>query len=88
MSRPLRLEFAGALYHVTSRGDRREAIYEDDPDRHMFLSLFDQLCEAHTGYAIIDAYQSGEYTLEHIRGHFGLHYSTVSAIVRNHKSKT
>jgi putative transposase len=33
MSRPLRLEFAGALYHVTSRGDRREDIYESDADR-------------------------------------------------------
>lgn len=39
MSRPLRLEFAGALYHVTSRGDRREAIYEDDVDRHGFLKI-------------------------------------------------
>ena len=29
MVRPLRLEFDGALYHVTSRGDRREDIYED-----------------------------------------------------------
>ena len=47
MARPLRLEFAGALYHITSRGDRREAIYEDDADRHMFLSLLDQVCEAH-----------------------------------------
>ncbi len=28
MARPLRLEFAGALYHVTARGDRREDIYE------------------------------------------------------------
>ena len=27
MSRPLRIEFPGAVYHVTSRGDRREAIY-------------------------------------------------------------
>lgn len=46
IARPLRLEFAGALYHVTSRGDRREAIYEDDADRHLFLSLLDQVCEA------------------------------------------
>jgi hypothetical protein len=30
MSRPLRIEFPGACYHVTARGDRREAIYEDD----------------------------------------------------------
>ena len=28
MSRPLRIELAGGLYHVTSRGDRREAIYD------------------------------------------------------------
>jgi hypothetical protein len=29
MARPLRIEFAGALYHLTSRGDGREAIYGD-----------------------------------------------------------
>lgn len=39
MARPLRLEFAGALYHVTARGDRREAIYEDDVDRQRFLDV-------------------------------------------------
>ena len=33
MSRPLRIEFPGAVYHVTSRGDRREPIYRDDNDR-------------------------------------------------------
>ena len=27
MARPLRLEFAGAVYHVTSRGDQREDIF-------------------------------------------------------------
>ena len=40
MARPLRIEHAGALFHVTSRGDRREAIYEDSTDRLMFLDLF------------------------------------------------
>lgn len=39
MSRPLRLEFPGALYHVTSRGDRREPIVEDDDDRLVWLSV-------------------------------------------------
>jgi REP element-mobilizing transposase RayT len=39
MARPIRLEFSGALYHVTARGDRRESIYEDDADREEFLSL-------------------------------------------------
>lgn len=39
MARPLRLEFAGAVYHVTNRGDRREAIFFDDEDRNVFLRL-------------------------------------------------
>ena len=39
MSRPLRLEFAGALYHLTARGDRQEPIFEDDHDRLVFLDL-------------------------------------------------
>ena len=33
MARPLRLELAGGLYHVTARGNRREAIYFNDEDR-------------------------------------------------------
>ena len=37
MARPLRLEFPGALYHVTSRGNAREDIYLDDDDRETFL---------------------------------------------------
>ena len=39
MSRPLRLEFAGALYHLTARGDRREPIFEDDEDRVQLLDV-------------------------------------------------
>jgi putative transposase len=39
MSRPLRIEFPGAVYHVTSRGDRREPIYRDDADRHRHLEI-------------------------------------------------
>jgi putative transposase len=45
MARPLRLEFSGALYHVTSRGNRRESIYETDDDRRLFLSVLDAACE-------------------------------------------
>ena len=33
MARPLRIEFPGGLYHVTTCGDRREAIYLSDADR-------------------------------------------------------
>jgi putative transposase len=42
MSRSSRLEFAGALYHITSKGERREDIYEDDTDRASFLSILDK----------------------------------------------
>ena len=44
MARPLRLEFSGALYHLTSRGDRQEDIFEDDADRVSFLSVLDKVC--------------------------------------------
>ena len=37
MTRPLRLEFSGALYHLTARGDLQEPIFEDDQDRLVFL---------------------------------------------------
>ena len=42
MSRPLRIEFPGAIYHVTSRGDRREPIYRDDEDRTTHLEVIAQ----------------------------------------------
>lgn len=45
MSRPLRIEFHGALYHITSRGDRGETIYEDDEDREIFLSVLAEVAE-------------------------------------------
>ena len=45
MSRPLRIELAGGLYHVTSRGDRREAIYFSDADRLQWLAILAEVCE-------------------------------------------
>ena len=45
MARPLRLELAGGLYHVTLRGDRREAIFLDDADRLVWLEVFAQTCK-------------------------------------------
>jgi putative transposase len=44
MARPLRLELAGALYHVTSRGDGREDIFLDDQDRLAWLEILGQVC--------------------------------------------
>ena len=45
MARPLRLEFAGALYHLTSRGDRREDIFRDNEDRQQWLEILGHVCE-------------------------------------------
>lgn len=39
MARPLRIQYEGALYHVTCRGNERKAIFKDDQDRNVFLEL-------------------------------------------------
>src|SRR3990172_5486818 len=58
MARPLRVEFDGATYHVTSRGNAREDIFDDDGDRKAFLEClgkvvdrFNWLCHA---YCLMD----------------------------------
>lgn len=58
MARPLRIEYPGAMYHVTSRGNARAAIFENDADRFLFLSIlsrtvkrFNWLCHA---YCLMD----------------------------------
>ena len=45
MSRPLRIEFSGALYHVMARGNAREDIFRNDADRLHFLSCLGAVCE-------------------------------------------
>jgi REP element-mobilizing transposase RayT len=45
MSRPLRIELSGGVYHVTSRGGGREAIYWSDVDREAWLALLGRVCE-------------------------------------------
>jgi REP element-mobilizing transposase RayT len=50
----LRIEFPGAVYLVTARGDGRQAIFRDDADRQQFLAflqgtaaLRQWVCHAH-----------------------------------------
>lgn len=47
MTRPLRLAFPGAIYHVTSRGNRRQNIYRNDVDRQVWLSILGRVCARH-----------------------------------------
>lgn len=44
MPRQLRVEYPGAIYHVMSRGDRREDIFHDDVDRQDFLKTLAETC--------------------------------------------
>lgn len=44
MPRPLRIEFPGAIYHVTSRGDRQQSIFHCDGDRRAWLEIFNDVC--------------------------------------------
>lgn len=50
MARPLRVEFDGALYHVTARGNERRAIFRTDRDRVLFL---DTLAECVRGHGLL-----------------------------------
>jgi len=54
MARPLRIEYDRAVYHITSRGNARKAIYGDDADREIFLETlhkvtkrYNWLCHAY-----------------------------------------
>ncbi len=58
MTRPLRIEFPGAIYHVISRGNASQIIYDDDKDRQVFLEILSRttqryhwLCHA---YCLMD----------------------------------
>ncbi|MTV36097.1 transposase [Duganella radicis] len=60
MTRPLRIEYPGALYHVTSRGDRKSAIFRDDTDRAMWLQTLAEVC-AHFRFSVHAFCQMGNH---------------------------
>ncbi len=45
MARPWRIQFEGAVYHITSRGNNRQDIFFDDGDRLKFLDFLGRACE-------------------------------------------
>jgi len=47
MARPLRIEFPGAIYHVTARGNERRGIVRDDVDRWKWRSLLERTVARH-----------------------------------------
>ncbi len=54
MSRPLRIQFPGALYLITSRGNERRKIFIDDEDRNKFLKLL--IVSLKTYRVVLNAY--------------------------------
>ncbi len=58
MARPLRIEFPGAWYHFTCRGNERNRIFKDDSDRKEFLSILKDSLEKYAtqlhGYVLME----------------------------------
>jgi putative transposase len=58
MTRPLRIEFPNAVYHVLNRGNARASIFDDDGDRILFLTIFTQVVKRYNwvchAYCLMD----------------------------------
>src|SRR5512139_4048541 len=63
MTRPLRIEFPGALYHVTARGNERKPIYRDAEDRQRFLQRL---------AGVVETYKLAVHTYVLMRNHYHL----------------
>ena len=51
MARKIRIEYAGAAYHVMARGNQGREIYADERDRKLWLETLGEACEK-TGWRI------------------------------------
>lgn len=63
MARPLRIEFAGALYHVTARGNARGDIYTHNDEREKYLGLLGNACKRFDWYCHAYCLMSNHYHL-------------------------
>jgi putative transposase len=63
MSRPLRIEFPGAVYHVTARGNRRSTIFADDADRHALIDILAKALDRHNAAALSYCLMGNHYHL-------------------------
>ena len=67
MARPLRIEYPGAVYHITLRGNAKQDIYRDDSDREKFLLILDLVVERfhwlYHSYCLMDNHYT--YLLRH-----------------------
>lgn len=89
MARPLRIEYPGAFYDVTSRGNERKAIYGNRADRERFLSYLESahdryraaihaFCLMENHYHLLVETPQGNLSeiLHHINGAYTNYYNT------------
>jgi len=63
MARPLRIEYPGAYYHITSRGNERKSIYKNYRDREKFLGYLESASERYGAVIHIYCLMSNHYHL-------------------------
>lgn len=58
MARPIRIEYPGAIYHITSRGNAQLPIYEINHDRKIFLGVLGEVVDRYNwlchAYCLMD----------------------------------
>ena len=94
MARHLRIEYPGALYHVTARGNDRRPIFETDEDRRHLLKLLAQGIERYEVHLYAYVFLTNHYHIavqtEHPNLHEFMHYLntayTVWANKRNRRT--
>jgi hypothetical protein len=93
MARPLRIQFEGAVYHVTSRGNARQGIFLGDDNPSDFLAplekLFEQIESRRDRHRLIhEAARAHHYKPQEVANHLGLHLTTISVIAKREASQT
>ena len=63
MARPLRIEYPGAFYHITSRGNERKPIYRSERDREKFLEYLKEAIEKYRINIYVYCLMSNHYHL-------------------------
>jgi len=88
MARPLRIEYPGAFYHITARGNERKDIFRDDRDRERFLgyletavvrykALIHVYCLMNNHYHLLISTPAGNLSqiVRHINGAYTVYYN-------------
>lgn len=63
MGRPLRIEYPGAFYHVTSRGNEQKDVFKSQKDREKFLSYLESATERYSAVVHVYCLMSNHYHL-------------------------